>query len=62
MKVSYLKKSTGTLTATADINTDHFNLPKFPGDVIIPVKVSNEDGEIVTTADITLYISEKPQK
>ena len=59
MDVSYLKKATGSLTATADISPKIFLLASYPGDIIVPIKVINTEGVLVTTADVRLYISEK---
>jgi acyl-coenzyme A thioesterase PaaI-like protein len=63
MNVDYLKKATGTLTATSSIDpAKHFLLDKYPGQVLIPVVVTNSEGTVVTKADVKLWISEKPAK
>ncbi|CAM9216398.1 unnamed protein product [Ectocarpus fasciculatus] len=62
MDISYLKKCTGELTATANIPDNFFELEKYPGDVHVPVDVCNADGVVVTSAKVCLYISEKPTK
>jgi len=63
MNVDYLKKATGTLTATSKIDhTTFFNLPKYPGPVLVPVVVRDEQGVVVTKADVKLWISLKPEK
>lgn len=54
MDVQYLKKATGTLTATVNVDPDTiFTLEKFPGDVSIPVEVRDKDGVLVTSADVS---------
>jgi hypothetical protein len=63
MNVDYKKKATGKLTA--ETNIDHntfFNLEKYPGPVHVPVVVKNEIGDIVTEAQVKLWISKKPEK
>lgn len=52
MDISYLKKATGELTATSSIPSNFFELQKYPGDVHVPVDVTNEQGVIVTTAKV----------
>jgi acyl-coenzyme A thioesterase PaaI-like protein len=61
MNVDYLKKATGQLTAETNIDhTTFFHLDKYPGKVEVPVIVKNVNGDIVTTAEVRLWISEKP--
>ena len=63
MDVNYLKKATGKLTATTDINPEtFFTLEKYPGEVKVPVSVKDDDGLLVTTAEVRLWISLKPEK
>lgn len=63
MNVEYLKKATGTLTATSKIDhTTFFDLPQYPGPVLVPVVVTNAEGVVVTKADVKLWISKKPEK
>ena len=63
MQVNYIAKATGTLTATSEIDPDtFFKLDKYPGNVKVPVIVTNDEGKEVVTADVELYISEKPPK
>lgn len=63
MQVNYVAKATGTLTATSEIDPEnHFLLEKYPGSVKIPVVVRDKHGKEVVTADVELYISEKPKK
>jgi len=61
MDVKYVKKATGKLTASSHITSQLFENPTYPHDVIIPVVVKNEGGQVVSTADVQLYISEKKQ-
>lgn len=61
MDVNYLKKATGKLTAKSTVDPESFfTLDKYPGQVKVPVDVTNEDGVLVTTAEVRLWISEKP--
>jgi acyl-coenzyme A thioesterase PaaI-like protein len=63
MNIDYLKKATGKLTATSEIDADtFFQLDKYPGMVSVPVVVKNMDDLVVTTAEVRLWISEKPKK
>lgn len=63
MQVKYVAKATGTLTATSEIDPDtFFALDKYPGNVHVPVIVTDKEGNQVVTADVELYISEKPPK
>lgn len=63
MDVSYLKKATGKLTATTDINPEtFFLLEKYPGEVKVPVSVKDAAGIEVTSAEVRLWISVKPEK
>ena len=62
MNVEYLKKMTGTLTATSKINAERlFELPQYPGTVSVPVDVTNAEGVVVTKAVVKLWISKKPE-
>jgi Domain of unknown function (DUF4442) len=63
MDISYEKKATGVLTATSQINPDtFFTLPTYPGEVKVPISVTDAAGNVVTKADIRLWISQKPDK
>lgn len=63
MDVEYKKKATGKLTATSTIDPDtFFKLNTYPGGVGVPVEVKNEEGIVVTTAIVKLWISKKPIK
>jgi len=63
MTVQYVAKATGTLTATSEIDPiEFFKLDKYPGNVQVPVIVTDKDGKEVVTAHVELYISEKPAK
>jgi len=55
MNVKYLKKATGTIKAIAKVNKADFN----PGSLDIHIDVFNAKNEIITSADITIYIKEK---
>ena len=53
MNVDYLKKATGKLTATSQIDPEtFFKLEKYPGEVKVPVEVKNAEGVLVTKADV----------
>jgi hypothetical protein len=53
MNVDYLKKATGTLTATTEFNPETiFSLSTYPGEVQIPVDVKNKEGVLVTSAKV----------
>ena len=58
MTVRYLKKAATDLTATC-------NFPQIktltPGDHIVPVVVTDTNGQIVFEADITVYVTERPK-
>jgi len=63
MDVEYLKKATGKLTASSELDhTTFFELPSYPGPVSVPVVVKNEEGVVVTKAQVRLWISKKPEK
>lgn len=55
MRVQYLKKAKGTLTGVCDID------PKIlkQGDIDMPVVVTDESGDVVFKAWVTLFISGK---
>lgn len=58
MDVNYLKKATGKLEATSNIETATlFKLATYPGEVKIPIEVKNSSGELVTKADVSRTIS-----
>ena len=51
------------LTAFSDIDPEtFFALDTYPGMVKVPVDVKNAAGDIVTDAEVRLWISEKPKK
>lgn len=58
MTVEYVAKATGTITAISQFSESIVK----PGDVDIPIVVSNANGETVFTANITFYLSEKPKR
>lgn len=54
MDIDYLKKATGTLTATSKIDPKtFFELPKYPGEVRLPVEVTNAAGVVVSKAHVS---------
>jgi acyl-coenzyme A thioesterase PaaI-like protein len=53
MTVHYLKKAKGTLTAHGEIKEEVLA----PGDFQVPVKIKNAAGDIVTSAEIAMYVS-----
>lgn len=54
MEVNYVKKATGELTASAQVDPQtFFSLPAYPGPVVVPVEVKNKDGVVVTTAGVS---------
>ncbi|MFT5135400.1 MAG: acyl-coenzyme A thioesterase PaaI-like protein [Arenicella sp.] len=55
MTVSYIKKATGTLSATSRLAAKTLQA----GDIIVPISVKNRTGDEVFTADITFYLSSK---
>ncbi|KAL3929015.1 MAG: hypothetical protein SGARI_004875 [Bacillariaceae sp.] len=68
MQVEYLAKANGTLTATSSLTGSSteaatsegaFDLPEYPGNIAVPVSVTDKDGVEVVKATIDLYISEK---
>lgn len=68
MQVEYLAKANGTLTATSTLGRDTsnpqtaFDLPKYPGNISVPISVTDKEGVEVVKASIDLYISEKKEK
>lgn len=52
MDVSYVKKATGKLTGKAEISPDFFELKVYPGDVAVPITVTNEQNQIVCLAKV----------
>lgn len=63
MDVDYLKKATGKLTATSNIDpANFFVLKEYPGRVDVPVDVKNAEGVVVTKAKVKLWISHKPAR
>ena len=57
MTVQYLAKVDTDVTAIAEIDLPHVWVDK--EDLIVPVKLYNTRNELVFTADITMYITEK---
>jgi acyl-coenzyme A thioesterase PaaI-like protein len=58
MTVKYLLKATGTITAISEFAANNIG----PGEFIVPIVVSNADGESVFSADISFHISAKPSQ
>lgn len=58
MTVNYLSKATGVVTAVSEFDPSIVVV----GDVLIPIIVSNETGKPVFEAQITFYLSEKPNR
>jgi len=58
MKVEYLAKAKGTITAISEFNADIVK----EGDVIIPIVIKDDNKQTVFTADISFYISLKKKK
>jgi len=58
MTVNYVAKAIGTITAISEFDQSIVE----PGDVVIPIIVSNASGDTVFTADITFYVSNKPSR
>lgn len=57
MTVEYLKKTKGILTAECIISPEEIS----PGNMDFPIEVKDEAGDVVMTAGINVYISEKPK-
>jgi acyl-coenzyme A thioesterase PaaI-like protein len=55
MSVSYLKKGRGTLTAECEFDPVALE----PGDVTLPLEIKDRENDIVFTAEVTFYISQK---
>lgn len=53
MDISYLKKATGQLHGVSNIDPEtFFTLPQYPGEVKVPVEVKNNDGVVVSKAEV----------
>ena len=57
MTVEYLKKAKGDLTGTSRFDTAAIA----PGEIIVPVEVTDPAGDIVFRAEITMYITRRKQ-
>ena len=55
MTTRYLKKAETDMTATAVLEAPV--AAGFQGDLLVPVRVRNDAGEVVMEADITMYLS-----
>ncbi|MFK8028694.1 MAG: hotdog fold domain-containing protein [Gammaproteobacteria bacterium] len=58
MTIRYERKATTSVTATATI--DHVFDEQVAVDLVVPVSVTDEAGQVVVTADITMYVTPKP--
>jgi hypothetical protein len=56
MTVKYIAKATSTIVATSQVEASNI----VNGDFIVHISVVNRAQEIVFTADITFYLSDKP--
>lgn len=55
MTVRYIKKASGTLNATSQLEAKDLQ----EGDIIVPISVKNREGDEVFAAEITFYLSKK---
>lgn len=62
MTVAYIKKATGTITATSKCDATELATINESQDFDVQVVVKNQDQETVFTADINFYVSVKPGK
>jgi acyl-coenzyme A thioesterase PaaI-like protein len=54
MNIDYLKKATGKLHGTSAIDPEtFFTLPQYPGEVKVPVEVKNDEGVVVSKAEVS---------
>ena len=58
MTVKYLKKAKTDLTAVADGRNIDWSIN---GDIVVPVEISNTEGELVFTAHITMNVKQAEQ-
>ena len=58
MTVHYLKKAKGKLTAHSELKEESLT----PGDVSVPVEIKDNAGDVVTRAEITMYVSSRPDE
>ena len=58
MNVDYTAKASSDIRAIAEIDPDGWT----PGDLPVKVRAERDDGTVVVTGEILLYISEKPPK
>lgn len=58
MDISYLKKATGQLHGVSNIDPEtFFTLPQYPGEVKVPVEVKNNDGVVVSKAEVNFVFA-----
>lgn len=61
MNIEYVKKATGTLTATSTIDPQtFFKLQSYPGEVKVPVEVRDSQGVVVTKANVSYHMCSLP--
>jgi acyl-coenzyme A thioesterase PaaI-like protein len=53
MTVQYLKKAKGKLTAHSELKEKSIS----PGDVSVPIEIKDNAGDVVTRAEIMMYVS-----
>jgi acyl-coenzyme A thioesterase PaaI-like protein len=53
MTVQYLKKAKGKLTAHSELKEKFIS----PGDVSVPIEIKDNAGDVVTRAEIMMYVS-----
>lgn len=58
MKVDYTAKASSDIRAIAEIDADAWQ----PGELPVRVRAERDDGTVVVTGEILLYVSEKPPK
>lgn len=58
MQINYLQKAESNITARAKLDVSM--LPTAASDVVIPVEVFDEQGMMVVSADITMYVTPRP--
>eukprot|EP00968_Pinguiococcus_pyrenoidosus_P026560 scaffold7099_cov281-Pinguiococcus_pyrenoidosus.AAC.22 len=62
MQVKYVSKAVGTLKATSELPEDFFHADTYPAKLDVPIVLKDPNEQVVVTAAITVYVSEKPKK